>query len=256
VNKPITNQLLLEQPDNEIHIISIAFGLSLALHYIVLHALPWLEAVKAKPPISITAELQVLAPSVPPPVETKSAEQTSKPAVEKVEKPKKLLPVLASQAESAPKEYEVADTHQPSQIANVQAPTVIHESNPTPSTTETITPSPKNAPTSTPSTVSDEVSAEEAWDGYGQSLYELVGKNKNYPQMAIRRNWEGEVKVMAKFVLGKLIEIILVSTSGHKVLDDEALEMVRKSVGILPIKGNLSKKTFTVTVPVNFKLGE
>jgi protein TonB len=255
VNIQNKNQLLLEQHDTELHTISLAFGLSIALHYIVLHTLPWLEAVKAKPPISITAELQVLEPSVPPPVETKSNEPVLKPEVEKVERPNKVLPVLATHAESVPKEYEVPDIQQTPKISNEPTSAVAHESNPSASTsTEAITPSSKSVPTS--SAGSDEISAEEAWEGYGQSLYELVGKNKNYPQIAIKRNWEGEVKVMARFVLGKLIEVTLVGTSGHKVLDDEALEMVRKSVGILPIKGNLSKKTFTITVPVNFKLGE
>ena len=84
----------------------------------------------------------------------------------------------------------------------------------------------------------------------------MVGKNKNYPQIAVRRNWEGQVKVLAKFVLGKLIDVMLVDSSGHEVLDKEALVMLRKAVSQLPVRGNLANKTFTITVPVDFKLAE
>ena len=85
-------------------------------------------------------------------------------------------------------------------------------------------------------------------------LYNLVGKNKNYPQIAVRRNWEGEVKIYAKFMLGKLVEATIVTSSGHVVLDEEALAMVRKAATQIPVKGELARKSFTVTIPVAFKL--
>lgn len=99
----------------------------------------------------------------------------------------------------------------------------------------------------------DAVSSTSTWN-YGKTLYEMVGRHKKYPQLAIRRNWEGEVKVIAKFTLGKLVDVVLLDSSGHKVLDKEALAMLRKAVERLPVRGDLFGKTFNITVPVDFKL--
>ena len=101
---------------------------------------------------------------------------------------------------------------------------------------------------------SDEVSKEVAWEGYGQLLYEMVGRNKQYPQLAIRRNWEGTVTVSARISMGKVVDISMVDSSGHKVLDEQALKMVKKAVEQLPVQENLAHKSFTVVIPVDFHL--
>lgn len=105
----------------------------------------------------------------------------------------------------------------------------------------------------TPSNQS-EASTEEAWNGYGQQLYEMVGRNKTYPAIAIRKHWEGAVKIQAKFLAGKLIEVSILDSSGRRVLDDEALNMVKKAISQLSVNGSLSKKNFTVVIPVDFSL--
>jgi protein TonB len=99
-----------------------------------------------------------------------------------------------------------------------------------------------------------EATDSEAWDGYGQMLYDMVERNKKYPQMAIRRHLEGRVIVSARISMGKLVEISLVDSSGHRVLDDQALEMVRRAASTLPVKNGLDKKSFNVLVPIDFKL--
>lgn len=100
-----------------------------------------------------------------------------------------------------------------------------------------------------------EAEPNEAWSGYGQLLYDMVSKNKRYPQIAVRRNLQGMAMVSARFERGKLVKIIVLQpSSGHKVLDDAALEMLKEAVGAIPIIGNLAKKSFTVVVPVDFKL--
>jgi protein TonB len=105
------------------------------------------------------------------------------------------------------------------------------------------------------STHTEEADPTEAWNGYGQMLYEWISKNKNYPDLAIRRRWEGRAKVIARFDQGKLISVsILESGSGHQVLDDAALETLRKAANALPVKGKLENKSFTVVIPLNFKL--
>ncbi|THK41199.1 TonB family protein [Methylophaga sp. SB9B] len=101
----------------------------------------------------------------------------------------------------------------------------------------------------------DEVDRNEAWKGYGQLLYAMVSKNKQYPQQAIRRHLEGIVMVSVRFEKGEMVEInVLGQGSGHTVLDKAAREMLENAVKEMPVRGNLSNKSFTVVVPVDFKL--
>jgi protein TonB len=56
--------------------------------------------------------------------------------------------------------------------------------------------------------------------------------------------------------MGKLVEIILMEESGREVLDQQAIDMIKKAVSQLPIKNALAKKSFVVTVPVSFRLAQ
>lgn len=42
--------------------------------------------------------------------------------------------------------------------------------------------------------------------------------------------------------------------SGHNVLDKAANDMIDKAIKELPVQGDLRRKSFTVVVPVNFRL--
>ncbi|WP_297810684.1 energy transducer TonB [uncultured Methylophaga sp.] len=100
-----------------------------------------------------------------------------------------------------------------------------------------------------------EVDRNAAWKGYGQLLYAMVSKNKEYPQLAIRRNLEGIVLVNVQFEKGELVEIKIVNPgSGHQVLDRAARKMLEKAVRAIPVRGDLVGKSFSVVVPVDFRL--
>lgn len=226
------------------------------LHIGLYVAMPYLQTTSAKPFKRIEVELNTVmkpqqetpqpAPK-PHPAEAKpesSPQQVKKQPVQ--QKPVLDQPVLASKSAGAPDDYVAATVAEPVQAI----PEAAVESQPEVSQSANASAkSPDNA-------LSEQASTEEAWDGYGKALYEMVGKNKNYPQMAIRRNWEGQAKVLAKFILGKLVDVTLIDSSGHEVLDKEAMSMLRKAVNQLPVKGGLANKTFTITVPVDFKLSE
>jgi periplasmic protein TonB len=233
----------------------LALSFSLLLHVGLYYVLPYLQSSSVQPIKRIVVELNMSeqqqavsepAPESkvePTPIEPKP-QQVIKEQV-KPQKPVEVAPVLATESPSAASNYVAPP-----------APAPVSESTPEPTKSSNTSAATPTSNVSAEQTDSSEVSRDEAWDGYGQALYEMVGRNKNYPQIAIRRNWEGQAKVLAKFILGKLVDVTLIDSSGHEVLDKEALSMLRKAVSQLPVHGNLAKKTFTVTVPVDFKLAE
>jgi protein TonB len=75
-----------------------------------------------------------------------------------------------------------------------------------------------------------------------------------YPELALRRSWEGEVLLRVRVTAdGRPSEISIQKSSGHEVLDDAALQTVRgwsfvpARIGSQPIAG-------WVTVPIVFNL--
>jgi len=236
--------------------ISMALVLSLVLHFAIMRALPWLEAIKAKTPIEIIAELQPLPP--PPateaPSEMKQVETPIKPVVTKTEhKPTpvlhpNVLPTLtAEHTESVSNDYSVPETHQQE-----------------PSSSEAVTPAVlPTSPSAASSAKSEVVSSNstsswndsEIWDDYGSSLQKLIDGYKQYPAIAVRRGWQGLAKVLVRFSPeGKAIIILIEKSTGQKVLDDKALEMVKKSISDLPVPNKFRGREFRVSIPVSFKL--
>ena len=83
--------------------------------------------------------------------------------------------------------------------------------------------------------------------------YSLNPKPK-YPRVARKRGYEGEVKLKV-FVLadGKVGKIEVLRPSGHKVLDDEAIETVKDWI-FVPGKQGGEEISSWVTVPITFQL--
>lgn len=249
------------------HHLRYALLLSLALHVIAYFWLPYLKQAPLPQPTRFEVELTHLlaqapspAASNPAPAPPEPAQEQPKPPVQKpivkptpVVKPREVAPVLATESPEASTEHTVPTT-------TASAPAV-NQTNNAPQTTTATTTAHANsdAPSNESAKSSDnaapsEASPDEAWDGYGQQLQDLVGKNKNYPAIAIRRNWEGTVKLLAKFVAGRLVDVTIVESSQRQPLDDEAMRMLKKAVAQIPVKGALASKNFTVVVPVDFKL--
>lgn len=100
-----------------------------------------------------------------------------------------------------------------------------------------------------------EADLDDARNQYGHSLWSAIEKHKQYPRIAQMRGWQGEVIV--ELLLdgsGKLKSKKILSSSGHDVLDRQALDMVEKAAPFpLPpevLRGN----QFSIKVPVPFKL--
>lgn len=82
------------------------------------------------------------------------------------------------------------------------------------------------------------------------SISGLIHGRVYYPRIARKNNWQG--RVIVHFVVdtdGKARDVTLRESSGHKVLDDSALETIRELDGLprppVPVP---------VTVPVHFRL--
>lgn len=250
------------------HRLHYALLLSLALHIAAYLCLPYLKQTPLPKPTRFEVELTQLlaqapsqpasasAPTQPEPVQEQPKPQVPKPITKptRITKPQEVAPVLATETPDASAEYTAPTT------PAVSEPLTSQTNNTTQTSTSATTTHTSSEPTNSVSTqtsedaMPSEATPDEAWDGYGQQLYDLVGKNKNYPAIAIRRNWEGTVKLLAKFVAGRLVDVTIVESSQRQPLDDEAMRMLKKAVAQIPVKGALASKNFTVVVPVDFKL--
>ncbi|OIR04563.1 gram-negative bacterial tonB protein [mine drainage metagenome] len=106
-----------------------------------------------------------------------------------------------------------------------------------------------------PAITTDKVDMEAARGKYSNTLWGAIGKYKQYPRIAQMRGWQGEAIV--ELLLdgnGKLKSKKIIQSSGHEVLDKQALEMVEKAVPYPAPPEALRGNSFTITVPIPFKL--
>jgi len=88
-------------------------------------------------------------------------------------------------------------------------------------------------------------------EAYRQSVSKEVMRHMRYPRVAVMRKWQGKTVVeMQLSADGEVIQVVVAESSGKEVLDEAALEMVRRSLPLpKPPPG-----VRTVTVPVAFRL--
>ena len=90
---------------------------------------------------------------------------------------------------------------------------------------------------------------------YRLALIGAAKRHKLYPSDAIERGWQGRVDV--RLVLGangELAGALVRRSSGHDMLDRQALEMMRKAAALTPIPPALRNREFAIEVPVLFEL--
>jgi protein TonB len=95
----------------------------------------------------------------------------------------------------------------------------------------------------------------DALAGYGRSVSQALARHREYPRLALMRGWEGSTTLKLRVAPGgKLAEAAVHQSSGHEVLDDQALAMVKR-LGSLPLPPeSLRDREFAVLVPVVFQL--
>jgi protein TonB len=92
-------------------------------------------------------------------------------------------------------------------------------------------------------------------DQYRLALIGMARKYKRYPSQAMERGWTGKVEV--RLVIGangNIASALVKTSSGYDVLDNQALDMIKKAKPITPIPPALRGREFSVDIPVIFDL--
>ena len=237
---------------------------SILLHALLLTLLPGLRDSKSRtaaPPGPIVAHLAVPR-AAPPPA----------PVAPPIAEP----PPVAPPVETPPPVAKPVPQPKPAPLAKAApvakpAPAPVKSAPPAPSTPETaasLPPSSTPAPASSsiaktePQPASSAPPAAEAADAgtIAQYRLQLIGvakRYKRYPRVAMDNNWEGTVEVRLMIGANGFISSLVVRKgTGHEVLDQEALQWIRKAKPLAPIPASLRGKEFTVDIPVIFNLKE
>lgn len=239
-----------------------AMAVSIALHMALLFAFS-LQPRKSTPvaPGPIVARLAPASAPAPVPVPAQPeppkprVEEPAPPPVAKTPPPK---PAPAPKAVAAPK----------AQAKPVPAP-VVPSAPPTPATpSATPAPSAPASPSAAPATsvakadpAPSAPSAPAADAGsletYRMDLLRMARKYKRYPRVAMDNNWEG--RAVVRMVIGPnglISSVSVTTTSGHQILDKQAIDMIQKAKPLVQIPAALRGKEFSVEIPVIYSLKE
>jgi protein TonB len=214
-----------------------AVAASIAVHAAAWYLVPPLHTQIA--PLARTLEVLLIAkpPEPPPAAEPERQPPPARPAPAAA-KPR---PVERAPRPAAPR--EVADApREPAPVAAQEsaqpAPAILARP-----------PGPAQAP------VAAAAPSPELLAGYGSSISRLLARHREYPRVALMRGWEGTVTMRLRVAPGgKLIDARVEGSSGHQVLDTQALEMVKRVPDLPPPPESLRDREFAVLVPVVFRL--
>jgi len=90
---------------------------------------------------------------------------------------------------------------------------------------------------------------------YRLALIVATRRYKRYPAIAMEKGWEGKVEVhMVIGANGMLASTSIKTSSGHEILDNQAIDMLRKGKTTVQVPASLRGREFSVDVPVIFNL--
>ena len=197
-----------------------AIGVSIAIHIILMIGLPEFNKPLLTP--------QVMSVTI-------SSSPIQKP-IEKIEPPQPIKKVEPIQKKITP-------------IIDKNATSVAQ-----PVPKEVAPPAPAEAISKTPNIVPQEQVTQHL-ESYSSLLANAIAKYKQYPKIAQMRGWQGTViadlEIDSK---GSVISVKIKKSSTYEVLDNEALEMIKKASPFPAPPESLRGKNFNVLVPISFKL--
>lgn len=90
---------------------------------------------------------------------------------------------------------------------------------------------------------------------YRIALIGAANRYRRYPAQAMEKGWRGKVEIRLSIGSNGLIQSAAIKTSsGYPILDDTALDMIRKAKPMTQIPQALRGREFVVDVPVIFDL--
>lgn len=96
----------------------------------------------------------------------------------------------------------------------------------------------------------------------GERLYRLslareARHFRHYPELARAYGWEGEVVVtVATSTMGGVPVVSLGRSSGHRILDDQAIDMMAQAVGRASIPPEMLGRNFRISIPLEYRLAD
>lgn len=234
-----------------------ALALSVIAHLVIgawLHPIKF-ESAPKKPPLTI--ELVKREPPLPPPQEVASPEPPPpeppkpEPKPEPVKRPRPPKPdeqpAPIKTAESAPQEPQRSEVPAPPPVISA----IPKKAEEPPAFTTPPPPPPEPPKAAGPS----DADLESARQAYGNSLSREIAKHKRYPRIAQMRGWEGSLRLLLEIDSnGKIVAVRIEEASDREVFNTEAQEMVKRIIQLPPIPDTLRGRSFTVRVPIAFKL--
>ena len=244
--------------ESEQRVFAYAVLASIVLHAALLFAgFPHRDAAsKSNPaPGPILARLVTPRPlAAPAPVEAAPRPRAQEPARSRqVAKPQPAAVPLSKAAPNAPL------------VPATPAPTAPSSEAPKPAS-ESSQPAAPNAPTSAPPSPGPVAKADAqpapsvaadagTLDQYRIAIYSAAKRYKKYPRVALDNNWEGKVVVRMVIGANMMISSISIKTSsGHEVLDQAAIETLKKTKPLVAIPDALRGREFGLDINFIFNL--
>ena len=233
---------------------------SIALHALVLLGLSWrgTPAPPAKALLVLTARLAPFAAAPRAPVQPPPPELAPPPPPEPASAPRPALTKsAATPAPAVNRTAPVEPVKVPQPESAPGAPGA--EASAAPSAAPIQTRPAPQAPAGSPATEAAAKPGNEADKGtleqYRLALIVATRRYKRYPAIAMEKGWQGKVEVHMVIGANGMIASALIKTgSGHDILDNQALDMLKKGKTTVPIPAGLRGREFDFDVPVIFNL--
>ncbi|MDA9913450.1 TonB family protein [Methylophilaceae bacterium] len=206
--------------------------LSLLLHASLLIIIPKMQDSDIAIPEILNVEIDLTQPEPPKIIEQPKKIDPPKPE-KKPEPIKELAPIQEKVIEELPEPVieEITEFVEPEEIAPIEK---VQEYIP---------------PQASPEVV------KKITDSYTNQLTRAIAKQKKYPKIAQMRQWQGEVLLNIEIdPQGNLVKANILEESRYKILNNEAIDMVKRASPFPQPPEELRLKNFTVLVPISFKL--
>jgi protein TonB len=234
-----------------------ALACSLALHAVLLLVPIYWDRTPAPPQQVLNARLapKPVPPAPKPEAPAPKPEPAAKPAPPAAPKtPPRAAPPPKPAAQPTP-----APAPQPAPViqATPQTPAAPEAPRmaPAPATPAPPAAAPAAAPRPDAAAAAAAVQEADLIAQYRVEVIEVAIRLRRYPLIARDNNWQGQSDVrLALSADGGIAALAVRKGSGFKVLDEEALAMIRGAHGKVPVPAALRGKPFAIDVPVIFEL--